>query len=88
MYASDDISHIGGGNFLRKAAALLSLASSCDGLLFVGMAAFPIMLALGLNIPSNLVGNGARKEASDIIQLAHHRKIPVLYPSDFWFASS
>ncbi|XP_057983263.1 uncharacterized protein LOC131168081 isoform X2 [Malania oleifera] len=75
---------IGGGRLLDKAAALHFLVSKCDGLVFVGMMAFQIMHALGLPVPFDLVEQGASKEASNIIQFARHRNIPVLYPKDFW----
>ena len=75
---------IGGGNLFDKATAVRYLASRCDGLVFVGMMAFQIMHALGLHVPLNLLEGGALKEASNIIQLARNRKIPILYPKDFW----
>ena len=75
---------IGGGNLFDKASAVRYLASRCDGLMFVGMMAFQIMHALGLHVPLNLLEGGPLKEASNIVQLAQNRKIPILYPKDFW----
>ncbi|CAK7343140.1 unnamed protein product [Dovyalis caffra] len=75
---------IGGANLHDKAAALSFLVSRCDGLVFLGMMSFQIMHALGLSIPSNLVEPGAYQAALDIIQFAHDRNIPILYPKDFW----
>lgn len=78
------IAIIGGGNLFDKASAVRYLASRCDGLVFVGMMAFQIMHALGLHVPLNLLEGGPLKEASNIVQLAQNRKIPILYPKDFW----
>ncbi|KAK9288277.1 hypothetical protein L1049_016728 [Liquidambar formosana] len=75
---------VGGGNLYEKAAALQFLTSRCNGLVFVGMMAFQIMHALGLPVPLNLVEHGALKEALNLIQLARYKKIPLLYPKDFW----
>ncbi|KAJ0027260.1 hypothetical protein Pint_35677 [Pistacia integerrima] len=75
---------IGGGNLYKKATALRFLASSCDGLVFVGMMAFQIMHALGLPVTSNLVEKGAYKAALDLIQFARDKNITILYPKDFW----
>lgn len=74
---------IGGANLFEKAKAVRYLASRCDGLVFVGMMAFQIMHSLGLHVPLNLLEGGALKEASNIVQLARNRKIPILYPKDF-----
>ncbi|PRQ43595.1 putative phosphoglycerate kinase [Rosa chinensis] len=75
---------IGGSNLSDKAAAVHTLASICDGLVFVGMMSFQIMHALGLSVPLNLVEHGALKEALDIVQFAHNRNVQILYPNDFW----
>ncbi|KAK9920965.1 hypothetical protein M0R45_029499 [Rubus argutus] len=75
---------IGGSNLFDKAAALHTLASRCDGLVFVGMMSFQIMHALQLSVPLNLVEHGALKEASDIVHFAHNRNVQILYPKDFW----
>lgn len=75
---------IGGSNLFDKAAALHTLASKCDGLVFVGMMSFQIMHALQLSVPLNLVEHGALKEASDIVHFAHNRNVQILYPKDFW----
>ncbi|KAK6943852.1 tRNA (guanine-N-7) methyltransferase, Trmb type [Dillenia turbinata] len=74
---------IGGGKLLEKAAALHSLASRCDGLVFVGLMAYQIMHACGLPVPPNLVEHAALKEASNLLQLARERGVPLLYPKDF-----
>ncbi|XP_050382755.1 phosphoglycerate kinase, cytosolic-like [Argentina anserina] len=79
---------IGGGNLFYKAAALHTLASTCDGLVFVGMMAFQIMHALWLSVPLNLVEHGALKEASDIVHFAHNRNVQIVYPKDFWCKNS
>ncbi|XP_031395953.1 uncharacterized protein LOC116207206 isoform X2 [Punica granatum] len=47
-----------------------------------------IMHALGLPVPLNLVEQGARKEALDLIQVAKDRGIPILCPEDFWCMNS
>ncbi|GAB4833613.1 hypothetical protein Ancab_031858 [Ancistrocladus abbreviatus] len=73
----------GGGNLTKKAAALRFLASSSDGLIFVGMMAFQIMHALGMPVPLNLVEHGALEEAAEIIQIAKNRSITILLPRDF-----
>ncbi|XP_073008789.1 uncharacterized protein [Typha latifolia] len=75
---------IGGSNFLRKTAALQLLASKCDGLFFVGKAAFQVMNGLGLSVPAHFVESDAVGEALKLIQLAHSRKIPIYYPTDLW----
>ncbi|KAF3441833.1 hypothetical protein FNV43_RR15748 [Rhamnella rubrinervis] len=75
---------IGGGNLHYKAAALRFLASSCDGLVFVGMMSFQIMNALGLSVPLNLVEHGALEEALHIVQFAKSRNVQILHPKDFW----
>ncbi|KAF8042701.1 hypothetical protein BT93_A1130 [Corymbia citriodora subsp. variegata] len=78
------IAIIGGTNFSNKAAALCSLASVCDGMVFVGMMSFQIMHALGLLVPLNNLELGATKEASELVQVAQNKNIPILYPKDFW----
>lgn len=75
---------IGGSNLFDKAAALHTLASTCDGLVFVGMMAFQIMHALQVSVPLNLVEQGTLKDALDIIQFAQNRNVQILYPKDFW----
>ncbi|KAL6141943.1 hypothetical protein ACLB2K_060229 [Fragaria x ananassa] len=75
---------IGGSNLFNKAAALHTLASTCDGLVFVGMMAFQIMHALQVSVPLNLVEQGTLKDALDIIQFAQNRNVQILYPKDFW----
>ncbi|XP_030522042.1 phosphoglycerate kinase, cytosolic-like isoform X2 [Rhodamnia argentea] len=78
------IAIIGGTNLSNKAAALCSLASVCDGLVFVGMMSFQIMHVLGFLVPLNQLELGATKEASELVQVAQDRNIPILYPKDFW----
>ncbi|KAK1421147.1 hypothetical protein QVD17_23274 [Tagetes erecta] len=75
---------IGGGNLVEKAAAVHYLASSADGLVFVGNMAFQIMHALGLPVSRRLVEAGAFTEAFRIVQFADSRKIPIFFPKDFW----
>lgn len=75
---------VGGGNLVEKAAAVHYLASSADGLVFVGNMAFQIMHALGLPVPRRLVEAGAFTESVRIIQFANSRNIPILFPKDFW----
>lgn len=75
---------IGGGNLLDKAAALHFLVSSCDGLIFVGNMAFQLMHALGFPVPTKLVEQGALEAALKIIQISESRRIPILFPKDFW----
>ena len=79
---------IGGSNLFDKAAALHTLASTCDGLVFVGMMAFQIMHALRLPVPLNLLEHGALKEALDIVEFAHNKSLQILYPKDFWCKNS
>ncbi|XP_058077642.1 uncharacterized protein LOC131226014 isoform X2 [Magnolia sinica] len=81
------LSIIGGGNLLEKATALRHLASKCDGLVFIGRMAFQIMHALGLPVSLKFVEHGAVEEAAEIIRLARHRNIPILFPKDFWCVS-
>ncbi|KAL0409960.1 UNVERIFIED_CONTAM: Phosphoglycerate kinase [Sesamum latifolium] len=75
---------IGGGNLADKVAALHSLTSTCDGLIFVGSMAFQIMHALGVPVPMKLVELGALKEAVSIVETAKLRNIPLVLPKDFW----
>ncbi|KAI0499498.1 hypothetical protein KFK09_017702 [Dendrobium nobile] len=75
---------IGGGKFLEKAAALLRLASVCDGLIFVGMLAFQVMHASGISVPSCFLEHDAFGEAADLIELANSRKILIYFPTDLW----
>lgn len=67
-----------------KAAALQSLVSTCDGLVFVGNMAFQIMHALGTPIPMKLVETGALEDAARIVEFAKSRNIPVVLPQDVW----
>lgn len=78
---------IGGGNLFDKAAALYSLASICDGLVFVGNMAFQLMHALGLPVPMKLVEQGALEEALRIVQFTKARSMSILLPKDFWCMS-
>ncbi|KAK4419239.1 Phosphoglycerate kinase [Sesamum alatum] len=75
---------IGGGNLADKVAALHSLTSTCDGLIFVGSMAFQIMHALGVPVPMKLVELGALKEAVSVVESAKLRNIPLVLPKDFW----
>ncbi|XP_020553516.1 uncharacterized protein LOC105174272 isoform X1 [Sesamum indicum] len=75
---------IGGGNLADKVAALHSLTSTCDGLIFVGSMAFQIMHALGVPVPMKFVELGALKEAVSIVETAKLRNIPLVVPKDFW----
>ncbi|XP_020261337.1 uncharacterized protein LOC109837488 isoform X2 [Asparagus officinalis] len=79
---------IGGGNFLEKAPALHLLASTCDGLIFIGKLAFQTMHALGVSVPSCLIEQDAAGEALKLIQIAHNRRIPIYYPDDLWCADN
>ncbi|XP_062201108.1 uncharacterized protein LOC133903684 isoform X2 [Phragmites australis] len=78
------IAIIGGSNFLRKAPALRLLASLCDGLFFVGKLSFQIMNGLGMPVPSRFIERNAVIEVLQLIQVAHHRNIPIYYPTDLW----
>ncbi|KAI4310411.1 hypothetical protein MLD38_035391 [Melastoma candidum] len=78
------IAIIGGANLPDKASALHHFTSVCDGLVFVGMMAFQIMHALKLPVPMSFLERGAFEEASKLVQIAQHRKIPILCPKDFW----
>ncbi|XP_047981779.1 phosphoglycerate kinase-like isoform X1 [Salvia hispanica] len=75
---------IGGSKLADKAAALQSLVSTCDGLVFVGNMAFQIMHALGTPVPMKLVETGALEEAARIVEFAKSRNIPVVLPQDIW----
>ncbi|KAL1545825.1 phosphoglycerate kinase [Salvia divinorum] len=75
---------IGGSKLADKAAALQSLVSTCDGLVFVGNMAFQIMHARGTPIPMKLVETGALEEAARIVNSAKSRNIPVVLPQDVW----
>ncbi|XP_073155078.1 uncharacterized protein [Henckelia pumila] len=71
---------IGGGNLADKAAALQILASTCDGLVFVGSLAFQVMHALS----TEFVELGALKDAISIVESAKSRNIPLVFPKDVW----
>lgn len=75
---------IGGGNLSEKAAAIHHLASINDGLVFVGKMAFPIMKCLGVPLPQHLVELSAVEAALKIVRLACEKKIPILFPKDFY----
>ncbi|XP_064971272.1 uncharacterized protein LOC135616004 isoform X2 [Musa acuminata AAA Group] len=74
---------IGGSNFLKKANTLHVLASTCDGLIFIGKLAFQIMNGFGLSVPTHLVEHDAVKEALELIKLTQQRKIPIYFQKDF-----
>ena len=74
---------IGGSNFLNKANTLHVLASTCDGLIFIGKLAFQIMNGFGLSVPTHLVEHDAVKEALELIKLTQQRKIPIYFQKDF-----
>lgn len=61
-----------------------SVASFCDGLVFVGNMAFQLMNALGMPVPMKLVEKRAVGEALGIIQYTKARSISLLLPKDFW----
>lgn len=75
---------IGGGKLADKAVAVQFLASTCDGLVFVGRMAFQIMHALGAPVPMKLLELGALKEAARIVESAKSRNIPLVLPQDVW----
>lgn len=75
---------IGGGNLADKAAAVQFLATTCDGLVFVGNMAFQILHALGVPVPTRLVELGALKEAVKIVESAKSRNVPLYLPRDVW----
>ncbi|CAL9078279.1 unnamed protein product [Musa acuminata var. zebrina] len=74
---------IGGSNFLKKANTLHVLASTCDGLIFIGKLAFQIMNGFGLSVPTHLVEHDAVKQALELIKLTQQRKIPIYFQKDF-----
>lgn len=74
---------IGGSNFQRKADALHFLASTCDGLVFVGKLAFQIINGFGLPTAAHLMEYGAVEGVLKLIKLAQHRKIPIYFQKDF-----
>ncbi|CAL9754442.1 unnamed protein product [Musa acuminata subsp. burmannicoides] len=74
---------IGGSNFLKKANTLHVLASTCDGVIFIGKLAFQIMNGFGLSVPTHLVEHDAVKEALELIKLTQQRKIPIYFQKDF-----
>ncbi|XP_049406483.1 phosphoglycerate kinase, cytosolic-like isoform X1 [Solanum stenotomum] len=73
-----------GGNLAGKAAALLFLASRCDGLVFVGDAAFQIMHAFGLPVPMELVEQESLEAAHVLVEAAKARGVQIILPKDFW----
>ncbi|KAL3642609.1 hypothetical protein CASFOL_013424 [Castilleja foliolosa] len=73
---------VGGGNLVEKAAALKFLASTCDGLIFVGSMAFQILHVLGVPVPVKFVDLGALKAAVSIVEFAKSRNIPLVLPKD------
>lgn len=78
------VMQIGGGNLKNKAAALHFLASRCDALIFIGLLSFQIMHALGQSVPLDFVEHEAHEAALDIIEFAHNKNVPILYPEDLW----
>lgn len=75
---------IGGANLAGKAAALQFLASRCDGLVFVGDAAFQIMHAFGLPVPMELVEQESLEAAHMLVEAAKARGVQIVLPKDFW----
>ncbi|EPS66197.1 hypothetical protein M569_08579, partial [Genlisea aurea] len=73
-----------GNNLDGKAAALHTLISICDGLIFVGTIAFQIMHILRIPIPMNLVNPGELLMATEIVEHAKSRNIPLVLPKDVW----
>ncbi|XP_049360783.1 phosphoglycerate kinase, cytosolic-like [Solanum verrucosum] len=73
-----------GGNLAGKAAALLFLASRCDGLVFVGDAAFQIMHAFGLPVPMESVEQESLEAAHVLVEAAKARGVQIILPKDFW----
>ncbi|CAN4121510.1 unnamed protein product [Withania somnifera] len=73
---------IGGANLSGKAAALF-LASRCDGLVFVGDAAFQIMHAFGLPVPMELVEHESLRAAHMLVEAAKARGVQIVLPKDF-----
>ncbi|XP_051132270.1 uncharacterized protein LOC127252225 [Andrographis paniculata] len=75
---------IGGAKLADKAAAMRFLASTCDGLFFVGKMSFQIMHAMGWPVPLHLIEIGSVNEARGIVEVAKSRNIPVVLPTDVW----
>lgn len=75
---------VGGANLAGKAAALQFLASRCDGLVFVGDAAFQIMHAFGLPVPMDLVEQESLEAAHVLVEAAKARGVKIIVPKDFW----
>ncbi|CAN4117104.1 unnamed protein product [Withania somnifera] len=75
---------IGGANLSGKEAALQFLASRCDGLVFVGDAAFQIMHAFGLPVPMELVEQDSLEAAHMLVEAAKARGVQIVLPKDFW----
>ncbi|XP_059305869.1 phosphoglycerate kinase, cytosolic-like [Lycium ferocissimum] len=75
---------IGGANLAGKASALQFLASKCDGLVFVGDAAFQIMHAFGLPVPMKLVEQESLEAANMLVEAAKVRGVQIILPKDFW----
>lgn len=73
-----------GGNLAGKAVALLFLASRCDGLVFIGNAAFQIMYAFGLPVPMELVEQESLEAARVLVEAAKARGVQIILPKDFW----
>ncbi|KAK4730918.1 hypothetical protein R3W88_023906 [Solanum pinnatisectum] len=73
-----------GGYLAGKAAALLFLASRCDGLVFVGDAAFQIMYAFGLPVPMEMVEQESLEAAHVLVEAAKARGVQIILPKDFW----
>ncbi|XP_060201489.1 uncharacterized protein LOC132630015 isoform X3 [Lycium barbarum] len=75
---------IGGANLAGKASALQFLASKCDGLVFVGDAAFQIMHAFGLPVPMKFVERESLEAANMLVEAAKARGVQIILPKDFW----
>ncbi|PHU06494.1 hypothetical protein BC332_22983 [Capsicum chinense] len=75
---------VGGANLAGKAAALQFLASRCDGLVFVGDAAFQIMHAFGLAVPMVLVEQESLEAAHMLVETAKSKGVQLVLPKDFW----
>ena len=73
-----------GGNLAGKAVALLFLASRCDGLVFIGNAAFQIMHAFGLPVTMELVEQESLEAARVLVEAAKARGVQIILPKDFW----
>ncbi|KAK4348494.1 hypothetical protein RND71_031249 [Anisodus tanguticus] len=74
---------IGGDNLAGKTSALQFLASRCDGLVFVGDAAFQIMHAFGLPVPTELVEQESLEVAHMLVEAAKARGVQIILPKDF-----